>query len=51
MSGAVFRKLMAEMRRGHMYLYFSNLLYGELKTDGKPNLPRIYAERRGSIKT
>jgi hypothetical protein len=31
MSGAVFKKLMAEMRRGDMYIYFSKLLDDELK--------------------
>jgi hypothetical protein len=32
MSGAVFKKLMAEMRSGGMYLYFSKLLDDGLKT-------------------
>jgi len=44
MSGAEFKKLMAEMRRGDMYLYFSKLPWRGLKTPGRPILPQIYGK-------
>jgi hypothetical protein len=44
MSGAVFKKLMAEMRSEGMYLYFSKLARCSAETQRKVNLPQIYAD-------
>jgi hypothetical protein len=50
MSGAVFKKLMAEMRSGDMYLYFSKVVWSGLKSRGKPDISRIYTDERKSIR-